>query len=88
LLAAAYFTPTEGVLSMLPSPSAVPWWAWLLCAAFLAVLSVFALAFAVMPQESRPGGWGCVFLTGLLVIATLATGAFGIALVVERAWPG
>jgi hypothetical protein len=61
------------------SVGTLPSWAWLLCAAGLAVLSLFAAAFAILPADGRPGGWGCVLVTALLVVATLLTG--GVAVV-------
>jgi hypothetical protein len=72
---------------MLLSLGTLPWWAWLLCAAGLAVLSVFAAAFAVLPAETRPGGWGCLLVTVLLVLATLLTAGLCV-MRVAQAWAG
>jgi hypothetical protein len=63
---------------MLLSVATIPWWAWLLCATALAMASLFAAAFAILPAGSRPGGWGCLLGTGLLVVATLLTVAMGV----------
>ncbi len=72
---------------MLLSLGTLPWWAWLLCAVGLAVLSIFAVAFAILPAEGRPGGWGCLLVTGLLIAATLLTGWLGVAQFLNR-WSG
>ncbi len=72
---------------MLLSLAALPWWAWLLCAAGLAVLSVFAVAFAILPAHTRPGGWGCLLVTVVLVLATvLAAGLAIVRLAAGRPW--
>ncbi len=72
---------------MLLSLGTLPWWAWLLCAVGLAVLSLFAVAFAILPAASRPGGWGCLLVASVLVLATLLTGGIGLVQLV-KGWPG
>jgi hypothetical protein len=71
---------------MLLSVAALPWWAWLLCAAGLAVLSVFAVAFAILPAHSRPGGWGCLLGAAVLVGATVLAAGLAVARL-AKAWP-
>jgi hypothetical protein len=71
---------------MLLSLGTIPWWAWLLCAAGLAVLSLFAAVFAILPANSRPGGWGCLLSTVLLVLATILAAGLGVARL-ANAWP-
>ncbi len=72
---------------MLLSLGTLPWWTWLLCAAGLAVLSIFAVAFAILPAEGRPGGWGCLLVTIVLVAATLLAGGMGLVQLLKT-WSG
>lgn len=63
------------------SPSALPWWGWLLCAAILAVIAFFAFATAEL-NNSTIG----ILLSLLLGIATVLSAIVGVVRLVKWIW--
>jgi len=66
------------------SPTALPWWGWLICALVLLFLSLLAFTFV----EDDPSGCGLLVLGVLLILGTLITGVIGVLQLVKWAWSG
>jgi hypothetical protein len=64
-------------------PSALSWWAWLLCA-----LALLVLLCVVLTVATDQNGYGGPILIALLMLATLLTGGIGVVQFVKWAWSG